>query len=112
VARHPSKHNLHNLVDVVLDSKIEVGDAVIDVAGLDQRVAAISAVAHAHLLNALAAETVDLLVKEGVTPPIWMSGNAPGGDEANARFIARFKGRIKKLSCRWEALYIWARRAW
>jgi uncharacterized phosphosugar-binding protein len=43
------------------------------------------------------AEAVQLLVQEGVTPPIWMSGNAPGGDEANARFIERFKGRIRKL---------------
>jgi uncharacterized phosphosugar-binding protein len=97
VARHPSKQNLHELVDVVLDSKIGVGDAVVEIQGLDQRVAAMSTFANAYLLNSLVAETVDLLVKEGVHPPIWMSGNASGGDESNARFIERFKGRIKKL---------------
>jgi uncharacterized phosphosugar-binding protein len=97
VARHPSKKNLHDLVDVVLDCKIDVGDAVIDIQDLDQRVGAMSTFANAFLLNSLVAETVDLLVKEGLTPPIWMSGNASGGDEANARFIERFKGRIKKL---------------
>jgi uncharacterized phosphosugar-binding protein len=96
-ARHPSKQNLHDLVDLVLDSKIEVGDAVVEIEGLDQRVAAMSTFANAYLLNSLVAETVDLLVKEGVHPPIWMSGNASGGDEANSRFIERFKGRIKKL---------------
>lgn len=96
-ARHPSGRNLHDLVDVVLDSKIEVGDAVVEIAGLDQRVAALSTFANAYLLNALIAETVDLLVKEGVRPPIWTSGNAAGGDEANARFIERFKTRIKLL---------------
>jgi uncharacterized phosphosugar-binding protein len=97
VARHPSKQNLHDLVDIVLDSKIKVGDAVVEISGLDQRVAAMSTFANAYLLNSLVAETIDLLVKAGVRPPIWMSGNASGGDESNSRFIERFKGRIKKL---------------
>ncbi|MCS7460975.1 SIS domain-containing protein [Paenibacillus doosanensis] len=96
-ARHPSKQNLHDLVDIVLDTKIEVGDAVVEIDGLDQRVAAMSTFANAYLLNSLTAETIELLVKDGIRPPIWMSGNASGGDEANARFIERFKGRIKKL---------------
>jgi uncharacterized phosphosugar-binding protein len=96
-ARHPTKKNLYELVDVVLDSKVEVGDAVVSIEGLEQKVAAMSTFANAYLLNALAAETVHILVREGITPPIWMSGNATGGDAANARFIERFKGRIKKL---------------
>jgi uncharacterized phosphosugar-binding protein len=96
-ARHPSKKNLHEIVDIVVDCKVEVGDAVVEVDGLGQKVAAMSTFANAFCLNAIVAETVDLLVKEGVTPPIWMSGNAPGGDEANARFIEKFRGRIKKL---------------
>ena len=28
---------------------------------------------------------------------IWRSGNAPGGDEANARFLARFRDRVRWL---------------
>lgn len=96
-ARHPTKKNLYELVDVVLDSKVEVGDAVVSIEGLEQKVAAMSTFANAYLLNALVAETVHILVQEGITPPIWMSGNATGGDAANARFIERFKGRIKKL---------------
>jgi uncharacterized phosphosugar-binding protein len=97
IARHPERLNLHDLVDLVLDCKVEVGDAVVEIEGLNQKVSAMSTFANAFLLNALVAETVELLVKEGITPPIWMSGNASGGDEANARFIERFKGRIKKL---------------
>lgn len=96
-ARHPTKKNLYELVDVVLDSKVEVGDAVVSIEGLEQKVAAMSTFANAYLLNALVAETVHILVQEGITPPIWMSGNATGGDAANARFIELFKGRIKKL---------------
>ena len=35
--------------------------------------------------------------ERGIDPPIWRSGNAPGGDEANGQFIAQFKGRVKSL---------------
>lgn len=96
-ARHPSRRNLHDLVDLVLDSKVEPGDAVIEIEGVEQRVAAVSTIANAYLLNALVAETVRLLARDGVSPPIWTSGNVAGGDEANARFIGRFRGRIKGL---------------
>lgn len=96
-ARHPSKKNLHDLVDICLDSRIKVGDAIVEIEGLEQKVGAMSTFANAFLLNALVAETVSLLVKDGVQPPIWMSGNASGGDEANARYVHNFKDRIKKL---------------
>lgn len=96
-ARHPSKKNLFELVDIVLDSKVDVGDAVVDIPGLNQRVAAISTFANAYLLNSLMAQAVELLIQDGFIPPIWTSANAPGGDDANARFISRFRGRIKKL---------------
>lgn len=96
-ARHPSKKNLYDVVDVVLDSNIEVGDAVISIEGVDQPVGAMSTFATAYLLNSMVAEAVQLLAQDGVQPPIWRSGNAPDGDESNARFIDRFKGRIKKL---------------
>ena len=41
--------------------------------------------------------TVELLAESGAEPPVWRSGNAPGGDEANARFLARFRDRVRKL---------------
>lgn len=96
-ARHSSKKNLHDVVDVVLDSKIDAGDSVLEVVGIDQKVGAMSTFANAYLLNALVIETVYLLIQEGITPPIWMSNNVSGGDDANASFIKKFKGRIKKL---------------
>jgi uncharacterized phosphosugar-binding protein len=38
-----------------------------------------------------------LLADSGVEPPVWRSGNAPGGDEANSRFVAGFRDRVRKL---------------
>jgi uncharacterized phosphosugar-binding protein len=96
-ARHPSKQNLHDLVDVAIDSKVPIGDAIVDVPGVSERIAAVSTFANAFVLNALTLHTVNELVARGIEPPVWRSGNAPGGDEANARFLGRFRHRVPTL---------------
>ena len=96
-ARHPTKQNLHDVVDIAIDTKVEIGDAVVEMEGMGQPIAAISTFANAFALNCLVIRTVAKLVERGVEPPVWRSGNAPGGDEANARFIARFHDRVRSL---------------
>jgi uncharacterized phosphosugar-binding protein len=96
-ARHPTRQNLHDLVDIAVDSKVPIGDAAVSIAGVGERVAAISTFANAFALNCLVIRTVNKLVDQGVEPPVWRSGNAPGGDEANARFLNRFLGRVRGL---------------
>ena len=65
--------------------------------GLAEPIAAISTFANAFALNCLVIRTVAALVDRGIEPPVWRSGNAPGGDEANARFIDRFRDRVRAL---------------
>lgn len=96
-ARHPTKQNLLDLVDIGVDTKVPVGDAVVRMPGMTDNIAAISTFANAFALNALVIHTVALLVEQGIEPPVWRSGNAPGGDQANARFIARFRDRVRWL---------------
>jgi uncharacterized phosphosugar-binding protein len=96
-ARHPTKKNLHDLVDIAIDTKVPIGDAVVRVPGMSQDIAAISTFANAFALNCLVIRTVAKLAEGGIEPPVWRSGNAPGGDEANARFIDRFRDRVRAL---------------
>ena len=96
-ARHPTKQNLHDIVDIAIDTKVPIGDAVVRVPGMSQDIAAISTFANAYALNCLVIRTVAKLVERGIEPPVWRSGNAPGGDEANARFISRFRDRVRAL---------------
>lgn len=96
-ARHPTKQNLHDLVDLHIDTKVPIGDAVVSVPGLGEDIGAISTFANAFALNCLSIQTVALLMERGVEPPVWRSGNAPGGDEANARFLGRFRDRVRGL---------------
>jgi uncharacterized phosphosugar-binding protein len=96
-ARHPTKQNLHDLVDIAIDCKVPIGDALISVPGMTEKIGAVSTFANGIALNCLVIRTVAKLVEQGVEPPVWRSGNAPGGDEANARFISRFNERVRKL---------------
>jgi uncharacterized phosphosugar-binding protein len=96
-ARHPSKANLHDLVDIAIDTKVAVGDAVVRIPGMGEPIAAVSTFANAFALNCLVIRTVAKLIERGIEPPVWRSGNAPGGDEANARFLHRFRDRVRWL---------------
>lgn len=96
-ARHPSKQNLHDVVDLAIDTKVPVGDAVIQVPGAKEKTAAVSTFASAFALNVVMLEALERLAATGIEVPMWRSGNAPGGDEANAAFQDRFKDRIRWL---------------
>jgi uncharacterized phosphosugar-binding protein len=96
-ARHPTRANLHDLVDLHIDTKVPIGDAVIELPGVTEKVGAVSTFANAFTLNWLVQCTIAELAERGIEPPLWRSGNAPGGDEANSRFIAQFKGRVHAL---------------
>ncbi|GAB3707363.1 sugar isomerase domain-containing protein [Mariniluteicoccus flavus] len=96
-ARHPSRQNLHDVVDLHVDTHVPIGDALIEVPGADERSGASSTFANAFAMNWLMLATLEELGRREVEVPMWRSGNAPGGDEANARFISRFRGRVRCL---------------
>lgn len=97
IARHPTAKNLHDVVDFHIDTKLQVGDAVIALSGFEQKIGALSTFANSYALNCLVIETVNMLVNDGVKPPVWMSGNATGGDEWNKQFMDKFRSRIRCL---------------
>lgn len=96
-ARHPSKKNLHDVVDIAIDSKVPIGDALMELPGMGEKTGASSTFTNAIALNCLVMRTIAKLLERGIEPPVWRSGNAPGGDEANARFLHRFRNRVRTL---------------
>lgn len=96
-ARHPSKKNLHNIVDCSVDCKVRLGDATIELPGFEQKIGALSTYANAYVMNSIVVEAINMLVNEGINPPVWRSGNCPGGDEWNNQFIERFRGAVRCL---------------
>jgi uncharacterized phosphosugar-binding protein len=96
-SRHPSKQNLHEIADIFLNTWLPYGDAVVEIPGCPQKVAPSSSLGTAFVLNCLVAATVEELVRRGIEPPVWMSANLPGGDEANRKHFDKHLRRIKFL---------------
>ena len=95
--RHKSGMNLFELADVCIDDFNPVGDAAVVVPGLDTPIAPISNIVDFYIAHLLEIECVRECVARGVTPPVWNSANAPGGDEKNAAYLAKYRPRVKML---------------
>ncbi len=95
--RHSSKKNLFELADVCIDDYNPVGDAAVKVPGFDSAIAPVSNVVDFTIAHWLEIECVRQCVERGVTPPVWRSANAPGGDEFNAKYLKKYKPLIKSL---------------
>jgi uncharacterized phosphosugar-binding protein len=93
--RHPSGKRLKDFADVVLDNGAPYGDAVLPLPGGAGSVCGISSVGNTIVAQAMVAEAVRLLVERGVTPPVYISANAAGGDVHNDVLEARYAGRIR-----------------
>jgi len=65
--------------------------------GCAERIGPGSTIANAFILHSLVIAAVEHLVSLGVAPLVWKSANAPGGDDANRRYIAEYSGRLKPL---------------
>lgn len=95
--RHPNKRNLFDYADVCIEDFNPVGDAVVNVPGLDTPIAPVSNIIDFYIAHLLEIETVRQCIERGITPPVWSSANTPGGDEKNEAYLEKYKSRIKML---------------
>jgi uncharacterized phosphosugar-binding protein len=96
-SRHSSGKKLGDVVDLVVDSRVPSGDAVVELDGLDAKVGAASTTLGAALMNAIVVETSAKLLERGVQPPAIVSMNVPGGDERNRALEAKYGPRLRML---------------
>jgi uncharacterized phosphosugar-binding protein len=96
-ARQRSGPRLHDVVDVVLDNHGAPGDACLALEGLDQRVGPTSTVVGSAMLNAVVAESVELLIARGHPPDVFASSNMDAGDSINQALVSRYSPRIRAL---------------
>ena len=95
--RHPSGKNLFDFADVCIDDYNPVGDAVVNVPGLDTPIAPVSNIVDFYIAHLLEIECVRQCVERGITPPVWSSANTLGGDEKNAAYLEKYRPRVKML---------------
>lgn len=96
-AANPAGKKLFEVADVVIDTKVPAGDAALQIEGLEQKVASISTVLDAYVLETLVVVVVEKMLSMGLKPSIWMEPNVPGGDEFNKQYLDKYFKKIKPL---------------
>ena len=86
---------LHEHVDVAIDCKIPYGDACLSVG--ESRMGGISTYAACFILNSCLIDGARLALRDGVKPPVYISGNVEGGREHNITLEDMYLGRVKHL---------------
>ncbi len=85
---HSSIPNLWALENqaVIIDSHVPCGDASIEVVGC--AMGPVSTIAGSFIMHTLSAAAIEKISAAGVTPPVFLSSNAPGGLEHNQKLMA------------------------
>ena len=96
-SRHSNGLNLYQVCDFVLDNGGVVGDASVQLDGLKQKIAPTSSVIDITMINLVLVNTTELLLKKGMTPPVFTSANTDEGDSANKSILETYKPRIPNL---------------
>jgi len=96
-ARHPTKKNLHELVDIHVDCHMPYGDSIVKFEKLDPTVGPVSTIVNSFALNLLVVKTVEICLEKGIEPLLGISANIPHSAEMQAyrqRAVDKYKGRI------------------
>jgi uncharacterized phosphosugar-binding protein len=94
---HSSRKRLFEVADIVIDNGVDIGDAAVEFAPGQPRVAALSTVVGMIVVNAIVTQVVADLHARDIEPPIWVSSNVPGGDERNRRSAESFRSRLRSF---------------
>ncbi|WP_033215254.1 sugar isomerase domain-containing protein [Kitasatospora phosalacinea] len=93
-SNHSSGTYLKDNCDVVLDSKIGIGDGELDHPGAGAPFGSVSTITTSALMQSVVASAIAKLADRGITPPLFRSGNVDGGTEWNNKVIADNAERI------------------
>lgn len=93
-SRHVSGTFLKDHCDVVIDSKIALGDAELSLDSVDAPFGPASSVVTNAIMQAMMATAVEALAARGMQPPLLRSGNVDGGHDWNGRVFEEYGDRI------------------
>lgn len=93
---------LQDFCDLVLDSGAPVGDAMVQIEGLETPVAPGSTIGSCMLINTVKAEVANLLTKAGHPPKVLTAGAVIGAEKAAAIFQAAYDEHGHRIAKMYE----------
>ena len=95
--RQSGMPRLFEVADLALDDCAPVGDALVELPGMAQRVGPASTVSGAAILNAAVVRTAELILAQSGDAPVFMSANLDGGEAHNQKWLDFYRGRLTYL---------------
>jgi uncharacterized phosphosugar-binding protein len=97
-AKHPSGKKLQDVADLVLDTGAPVGDAMVNIPGLDTPVSPGSTIGGCLLVNAIKAELALRLTAAGRPPQVLTGSAVVGPQRAQALFEAAYDEHAHRMA--------------
>jgi uncharacterized phosphosugar-binding protein len=96
-SRHSSGQKLYMVCDVVIDTCVPLGDAVVDLGGSTRRVGAVSTIAGAFIASAITVQAAACCLQRGLDPKLFVSSNTNDGRARNKELLEFVKTRTRGL---------------
>lgn len=97
---HSSKTTLVDHSDLVIDLCTPIGDALIEIPGLETKVGPGSSITAIAIVNEIKVQTADLLVKSGYLPPVITSSSVIGAEKSQKLFDSAYAEHARRISSR------------
>jgi uncharacterized phosphosugar-binding protein len=97
-SRHPLGKKLQDFADLVLDTGAPVGDAMVEIDGLDEPVAPGSTIGGCLVVNAIKAEVAQRLVYAGQPPKVLTAAAVCGAERATELFEAAYDEHGRRIA--------------
>ena len=97
-SRRPDGKKLMDFADLVLDTGAPVGDAMVEIPGLETPVAPGSTVGGAAIVNSIKAELAGMLTEAGRPPKVLTAGNKVGTQRATELFEAAYDEHAHRIA--------------
>ncbi len=95
LSRHSSGKRLFEAADIIIDNCGPNGDASLEIPGLPTAIAPLSTITGAFIIHSITAIAIESLLAQGITPPVFISGNASGSELHNYEILEKYKHRIR-----------------
>lgn len=93
-SKHSCGKNLYQIADVVLDNCVMDGDASIQLEGMDTKICGMSSITTAVMIQDAICRAAQMMLDEGITPPVYKSQNVDGGAEFNDALTKKYFDRL------------------
>lgn len=96
-SRHSSGKHMYEFGDIVIDNCVCHGDASVTVGKTGCKTGPISTISGCLIAQSIMVQAAENVAFSGMKPPLYISGNLPGGMEQNKKLIELYGPRMKHL---------------